>query len=155
MYKNSCNYLHLFAISLWLKLFSFYHHIFHFLRNWILHVSSVLINSSFDHIYKGHYNVPGNQDILFITAWDLSDNDCKWTKLHIQTKPLTCINGLNIRLMILEFSIGWRWVISFIPSLPHPIRRNPLYTLDGRLVGPLNHSQYCGEEKLSHATDRN
>jgi len=52
----------------------------------------------------------------------------------------------------LDFSIIWRWVVSFTPRLLYSERKNPWYPLDRRLGGPQNRSGRGGEEKNSKSS---
>jgi hypothetical protein len=49
---------------------------------------------------------------------------------------------------LLDFSIRWRWVVSFTPWPLYPQGKSPWYPLDRRLGGPQSCSR-CGDEEIN------
>ena len=54
--------------------------------------------------------------------------------------PWRPVRGEELQFLSLGLSIGWRWMLSFIPKLLYPWGKNPWYPLNKRQVGPQSQS---------------
>jgi len=56
-------------------------------------------------------------------------------------------SGGGVTARILNFGVGWSWLVSFMFLLLYSWRKNPQYSLNMRLDGPQSPSRCFGEER--------